>query len=175
MAIQLNKREKFAISTMLLFGMVFIVFQFIVFPLLDERKRLDRRIQAKTQTMADLFILRNEYQEISNRAESIRASFGQREKGFTLFSFLDRLAGQAGIKDKISYMKPSTISPKDGGYKTSIVEMKMEGVTLKRLTPYLVMVEASENVVIIRRLTLSLTDKKDGFVNVVMQVEAFEA
>jgi len=174
MAMRLNNREKYAVFTMVLFVAVFIAVQFIVFPLLDKRARLDRVIEVKRKTIAELKDLHREYREIGRQSRLIRESFAKRERGFTLFSFLDRLAGQAGIKDKITYMKPSTLSSKEGGYKTSLVEMKIEGVTVNRLAPYLKMVETSENVVTIRRLSLSAADKRDGYINVVMQVEAME-
>ena len=97
----------------------------------------------------------------------------QRERGFTLFAFLDRLAGETGLKDKIIYMKPSTTRQKLQKYKTSVVEMKLQGINLKDLTAYLYRVETSKNIVFIKRLSISKTDQGQGLINAVMTVETF--
>jgi len=174
MAVRLNNREKYAVFVMTLCIGFFIIFQFVVFPLIDQRDRLTRAIQVKKNVLTDLRILRGEYQEIGKQAELTQSRFAGRESGFTLFSFLDRLAGRAGIKDQIIYMKPSTITAKNGKNKMSLVEMKVQGVTFNRLIPYLQLVETSKNVVYIRRISISKTDKKEGFINAVMQIEAAE-
>jgi len=174
MAVRLNNREKYAVFAMTLCIGFFIIFQFVVFPLIDKRDRLVRAVQVKKNVLADLRILRSEYQEIGKQAELARSRFVGRESGFTLFSFLDRLAGKAGIKDQITYMKPSTVTAKNGKNQMSLVEMKVQGTTFNRLIPYLQLVETSENVVYIRRISISKTDRKEGFINAVMQIEASE-
>jgi general secretion pathway protein M len=175
MAIRLNKREKYAVVAMVGFVGIFIVMQFIVFPVIDKRDQLRRSVTAKTRTLADMMSLKAEHDDLKKQIVSARARYSKREKGFTLFSFLDRLAGQAGIKDQITYMKPSTVTQKGTKLKISVVEMKIQGVTLNRLVPYLFMVETSENSVYIRRLSISKPDKGDGVINAVLQVEAAEA
>ena len=54
-------------------------------------------------------------------ADAARTNMAGRTSGFTLFSFLDTLAGQAGLKDRIAYMKPSTSILEDSPFKLSIV------------------------------------------------------
>ena len=102
------------------------------------------------------------------------ALFNQREKGFNLFSFLDKLAGETGLKDKIIYMKPSTSISKDRKHKTSMVEMKLQAINLKHLTTYLYHVETSKNMVFITRVSISKTDKDKGVVNTVLNVVTLE-
>ena len=174
MAMRLNNREKRAVSFMTLCIGLFIFVQWVVFPLFDKKERLDRAIQVRTEALAGLMQLQSEYKSLVRQAEMARQRAEKREKGFTLFSFLDRLAGQAGIKDQIAYMKPSTLTSKNGGYKTAQVEMKIQAVTMNRLVPYLQLLESSPNDVTIRRLSIVKTDKPEGFVNAVLQVEAME-
>jgi general secretion pathway protein M len=99
----------------------------------------------------------------------------QRPKGFSLNSFLVQQAGQVGIKDRISSMKPSKTIQKNSKYKISRVEMKLDAITLEQLTVYLHGVETSKNMVLVKKLSISKQDKKQGLINVIMQVETVEA
>ena len=170
----LTKREKYAIYALSGAIFLFILIQFIVFPSIDKRKRLKRTLQVKEDALLEMIALKSEYDAIEKRTNLAKVSFENREKGFTLFSFLDRLTGKARIKEYVTYMKPSTTVQKNNSYKISQVEMKFKGLTLQQLTTYLHMVETSKNMVNIKRLSISKTGKQEGFIDAVLQVETVE-
>ncbi len=174
MAIKLKQREKYAIAVAGGFGVLFVIFQFIVFPIIDNQKRLQRSLKVKTETLKEMQALKSNYDQITERARLAKRRFTQRERGFTLFSFLDRLAGQNGLKDKIIYMKPSTSVQKDKNYKTALVEMKLEPIDLKQLVTYLYHVETSANMVFVKRLSISKTEKDTALLSAVLNVETFD-
>jgi len=171
---KLTKREKYIIYALSGVILLFILIQFIVFPSIDKRKRLKRTLQAKEDALLEMIALKSEYDAIEKRANLAKVSFENREKGFTLFSFLDRLTGKARIKEYVTYMKPSTTVQKNSSLKISQVEMKLQGLTLQQLTTYLHMVETSKNMVLVKRLSISKTGKQEGFVDAVLQVETVE-
>lgn len=171
---KLTKREKYAIYALSGVIFLFILFQFIVFPSIDKRKRLERTLQIKEDILLEMMTLKSDYDTIEKRTSLAKVRFENREKGFTLFSFLDRLTGKARIKEYVTYMKPSTTVQKDNSYKISQVEMKFKGLTLQQLTTYLYMVETSKNMVNIKRLSISKTGKQEGFIDAVLQVETVE-
>jgi general secretion pathway protein M len=174
MAKKLTKREKYAIYILSGVVFIFIVVQFIIFPSIDKRKRLKRVLNVKAGILEEMISLKSEYDEINKRKNISSARFENREKGFTLFSFLDRLTGETGIKKHVTYMKPSTTTQKDSALKISDVEMKLRGLTLQQLTEYLYRVETSKNMVSIKRLSISRTGKQEGFIDAVLQVETVE-
>ena len=171
---KLTKREKYAIYALSGAILLFILFQFIVFPSIDKRKRLKRTLQIKEDILLQMKTLKSDYDAIEKRTSLAKVRFENREKGFTLFSFLDGLTGKARIKEYVTYMKPSTTVQKNNSYKISQVEMKFKGLTLQQLTTYLHMVETSKNMVNIKRLSISKTGKQEGFVDAVLQVETVE-
>ena len=171
---KLSKRERYAIYAACSTIGLFIILQFIIFPVTDKRKRLERALEVKINTLNEMRILKSEYEEINKHADISKINFNNREKGFTLFSFLDKLSGQAGLKDHIIYMKPSTSNSKNGSYKLSQVELKLKAINLKQLTSYLYMIETSKNIVFVRRLSVTESTKPEGFIDVVMQVETYE-
>lgn len=120
-------------------------------------------------------ILKTEYETLNRQNDLSKINFNRRDRGFTLFSFLDRLSGQAGIKDHITYMKPSTAGSKDNAYKLSQVELKLKAVNLKQLASYLYMIETSKNMIFVKRLSVTQSSKPEGFIDVIMQVETYES
>ena len=171
---KLNKREKYAVGAAAAFIGLFILIQFVFFPIIEKRDRLRRLIDANTKALEEISALRSEYQTIVSHINFSKSRLTKREQGFTLFSFLDGLAGEAGIKNNIKYMKPSSTAQKDGSMKLSLVEMRLEAVTLKQLTAYLYRVETSGNAVFVKRISLSKLDKTPGLIDAVLQVETYE-
>lgn len=175
MAINLNKREKYSIYAASGFICLFILIQFVIFPFLDKSERLKRTLQAKTKSLGEIILLKTEYETIKKNFELSKISVATREKGFSLFSFLDTLAGETGIKDQITYMKPSTSAQKNSPYKISLVEMKLQAITLEQLIAYLHRVETSENMVNVKRISITKTTSPEGFINTVLKVETIES
>ncbi|MGD2030425.1 MAG: type II secretion system protein GspM [Desulfobacterales bacterium] len=174
MAKKLARREKYSLYALSGVICLFVVFQFIVFPSLDKRERLNRTLKAKTDILEKMTALQSEYNTLKQRTELSKSRFAKRDAGFTLFSFLDKLSGKAGIKNHVTYMKPSTSVQKNSPFKISQVEMKLQGLTLQQLTSYLHMVETSSNMVNIKRLSISKTGKIENLIDAVLQVETAE-
>ena len=171
---KLSHREKMAVGIGIGFLGVFLIAQLAVFPFMDARERLHRSLAFNTRSYDEIKQLRSKYLAIQNRAEESKTRFNRRQRGFTLFSFLDNLAGQVGIKERITYMKPSTTKQKDTSYSLSLVEMKLNGVSMEQITRFLYQIETSQNMIHVRRLSLNKTDEKEGLLNVILQVETFE-
>jgi len=171
---KLNKRERYAIIAATSIVGIFLCVQFIIGPFLDRTEKKKNMLRAKAAMVEQMRQMQAEYESLTQKAHISESRFRNREKGFTLFSFLDRLAGEAGVKDRISYMKPSKKIEKDSPYKISIVEMKLDAITLEQLANYLYGVETSENMVEVKKISISKTDVKQGLLTAVLQVETVE-
>jgi general secretion pathway protein M len=132
-------------------------------------------VHAKAELLADMQALQAEAEQIRTRSRTAEGRFRQREANFTLFSFLDQLAGQARVKERVSYMRPTKIELKNSPFKLSRVEMKLEGVTLEQLTTYIHGVESSGNMVSVGKLSITRRDPKEGLLDAILQVETLEA
>jgi general secretion pathway protein M len=171
---KLNKREKYIVYGAVGLIVILIIMQLIVTPFFERKERMKRNLQAKITMLGEMRQWQSEYQALKKNTQISESRFARRQKGFTLFSFLDNLAGTAGIKDRISYMKPSKTAQKDSNYKISRVEMKLDAITLNQLITYMHGIETSENMVDIKKLSITKRDKKQDFITVVMQVETVE-
>lgn len=166
---KLAKREKYLVALAAGALAVFILIQFLIFPFFERRDRLDRGIQAKEGGLQEMLLMSARYRAHESGSQGVQSVLSNREKGFTLFSFLDRAAGGAGVKEYIKYMKPST-SDGTGIYKESMVEIKLEGVTLQQLVEYLFRIESPENLVNVKRISIKENKREAGYLDAVLQV-----
>ena len=171
---KLSKREKYAVSVAVLFLVIFVLIRFGVSPFMEKGERLERAVQTKTRELDEMIALKAEYDEMRQKAESSKVRIADRPSGFTLFSFLEKLAGEVNIKESIKHMKPSKTDLKGAPFKLSQVEMKLQNINLKELTPYLHKMETSKNSVFIKRISIVKKGRGEGFIDVVLQVETFE-
>ncbi|GBC64060.1 general secretion pathway protein GspM [Desulfonema ishimotonii] len=171
---KLNQRERYAISLACAFIGIFVIVQFIVYPFMDRKERIARQLKLKETQFEQIQSMKSEYDMLRESSLKWEKLLRKRPRGFKLFPFMDNLAKTAKVNGNIDYMKPSSSKPKNSPYTLSRVELKLKEINTRQLTDYLHLIEFSENMVVIRRL--SITKKgKEGFIDVVLQVETFEA
>ncbi|MCU0599616.1 MAG: type II secretion system protein M [Desulfobacterales bacterium] len=173
--LNLNKREKAAVSAAGVFIAFFVLIQFIITPVFERRNELRERLNTKKEMLVEMNKLQQDYFVMQKKLEISRQGFARRPPGFTLFSFLDKLAGETGVKNSISYMKPSSVAGENSGAKLSKVEMKLQGININDLVSYLYGIENSENMVVVRRLSITKAGQGNNLLSVVIQVETIES
>ena len=171
--INLQRREKMAVTAAAVAIGVFLLLQLIVFPVINRGDDLRRKIKSTTQNLQEMQSLKDEYASLSRYSNDMESGIKKRPRTFTLFSFIDKLAGSSGIKGNIVYMKPSTSNLKNSSYSLSTVEIKLNALTMEQLTTFLYGIEDSANMVWIRRLSISKSDNNQNLLNSVLQVETF--
>ena len=174
MAIKLNKREKIGVAAAAAAIVIFLVLQMLVFPLFEKNAQLTRTLATRQQEREQIQQLQADYRKTAEKAEQAQRHLKTRKRGFTLFSFLETLAGQTGVKSHIAYMRPTTTTQKDSPYRLSMVEMKLQDVTMAQLLTYLHGIETSRDMISIKRLSISKGEQKADLINTVFQVETLE-
>jgi general secretion pathway protein M len=166
---RLGKREKIFISLGVGFVALFLLVRFIIFPVFEQREAMKRGLEAKRSGLKEIRILKAQYESYTEGAEGIQRHLGRREKGFTLFSFLEQAAGKARVKEHIKYMKPSD-SRGNGRFKESMVEMKLDRINLRQLVDYLYLIESPEHLVSIKRVSIRDSQGAPEYLDAIMQV-----
>lgn len=174
MAINLNKREKLSVIAAAAALFIFVLLQFLVFPLLEKNDRLSSKLISRQHELEQIRLLQAEYRQTSQKAEQAQRFIKRRRRGFTLFSFLETLAGKTNVKNNIAYMRPTSTADKDSLYRLSLVEMKLADITTSQLMAYLHGIEASNNMIFVKRLSISKEERKADLITTVFQVETLE-
>ena len=171
---QLGKREKRFVQVAGFALAIFCLFQFGVFPVLAHRKRLQTQISAKETNVREMVRLSREYGVLKRQSRVAENVIRKRPPGFTLFSFLEKAAGKAGVKSHIKYMKPSS-SKGENGWKETMVEMKLDRISLNKLMDYIYRIELAKEAVQIKRCAVTENKGKRGSLDVVLQVVTLES
>jgi general secretion pathway protein M len=172
--VNLQRREKIIVAAAGTLLAILLLLELIIFPIVDRRSMLSKRIVQRTQALAEIKQLANEYQGLTSGTVSNEAQLKNRAKNFTLFSFLDTLAGKSGIKQNIIYMKPTSANLKGSPYSLSMVEMKINNLTMEQLVNFLHGVEASQDMIWVKRVSLAKGEKEGQLIDAVLQVETFQ-
>ncbi len=172
--INLQHREKVIVTAAGIVAGVLIMLQLGIFPIIDRRDRLHQQIRQQTAALAEMHDLKREYDTLTRFTRDMERQLKQRPRNFTLFSFTDSLAGRSGIKQNIVYMKPSTSNLKNSPYALSMVEIKLNALTMLQLTTFLHGIEDPSKIVWVKRLSITKDDKKEGLINSVIQVETLQ-
>jgi len=171
--IRLAKREKYIVSIAACLISFFILLNFLIFPFFKERERLNKGIKTAEEDLKEIADLSVVYQGYQKGSTDIKRILSRRDKGFTLFSYLEKAAGEVQVKDHIEYMKPSS-SKGSGLYEESTVEMKLNEINTDQLVKYLYEIEEPEDLIFIKRISISDNKKQEGYLDSVIQVFTYQ-
>lgn len=171
--IKLARREKIIVCAGASFLGFFLLLYLLVFPFFSSKTKLRRNIQVDQQRLKEIMLLSSEYKALHGSSGDMGKAIAGRGEGFTLFSLLEKLASQAGLKDRIKYIKPSTSQAK-GKYKISSVEMQFEGITMRQLFDYLYRIEDPKNIIKIKRISIKKHKEKSGHVDATLQISTVQ-
>ena len=169
---QLAKREKYLIVLAVIIIVFAVIIQLAVMPFFEKRERYRNNVTVKQNNLEQMVALRQEYLLLQKDSDTLAQSLTSRPKNFTLFSFLEKAAGDAGVKNNIKYMKPSA-STGTGPFKESLVEMKLERITLGQMVGYLKLIESPDKLVSIKRISIQSNKKETQFLDAILQVLTF--
>ncbi len=170
---QLSTREQWVVWGGVIFIVGFTVLQLAIMPFFEARGKLQDSITRKIQELVTIKGLRQDFQTLKSAEGTIKERITQRPAGFTLFTFLDQQAEKAKVKKQINYMKPSKAEG-DANFNETMVEMKLQQITLEALVAYLRLVESEKNVVFIRRISIQESGNEKGYLDVILQIVTFE-
>lgn len=165
----LSQKDKRALTLLLVALGIFAVIQFGFFPVLAQRRQLERKIQSRESGLAEMRTMQEEITRLSRRSTGLEELVAARPADFNLFAFLEKKCAETQVKDNITYMTPSDPSG-DGPVQQVMVEMKLKGLQLNLLVSLLERIESSEHIVALQRIQIDVNEKNAGTLDVTMQV-----
>jgi general secretion pathway protein M len=170
---QLTQSQKYTLMAGLVFVVGALLVQFALFPYFDARQKVRSAISGSEKTLRELATLGTEYGVLRQRSEEIRRVIERRPPGFALFSYLEKRAGDAGVKTHIKSINPLKSMPA-GAYEEAAVEMRLEKLTMKQLTDFLYLVESREDLVRIRKMSVGKMKESPEYLTVLIQVFTYQ-
>lgn len=171
---KINQRERLILGGAGILLVLLLIIQWGISPILNHRSELQQQLVNVKQDLDEIALLKAEFKNLSIQADQAKAQISTRDKNFSLLSFLNDIAGQTGLKNKIVNMKPSTSARKNSPLQVESVEMKFQDVNFEQLLAFLYRLETSPNMVSIRQISITKQDSKEGVVESILQVETFK-
>ncbi|MHC4086571.1 MAG: hypothetical protein ACYSWZ_14805 [Planctomycetota bacterium] len=141
--IRLTRREKFLALALAIFTGGCLLFAFAIKPALARTRTLRRVISEKQDELEKLHATSNEYIFLRDSLDNVRAKVASQDKGFELLPFMESLIREHGLTKKVVTMKQQVLNL-GPGHSETIVEVKLENLTLKQLVDFLRKVESSQ-------------------------------
>src|SRR3989337_4355559 len=91
----LSRRQQYAMSIGCTVVLALLLAQFLLFPFLEAKKTVNRAIISKEKILGEMALLSAEYRGLKQHEEGVHQSLARRSRDFTLFSNLERVAGEA--------------------------------------------------------------------------------
>jgi len=173
---QLTQSQKYTLTAGLVFVAGALLVQFALFPYLDGRQKVRSAISGSEKTLRELAALGAEYGVLKQRSDEIRRVVERRPPGFALFSYLEKRAGDAGVKTNIKSINPLKSAPAaaTGAYEETAVEMRLDKLTMKQLTDFLYLTESREDLVRIRKMSVGKMKESPEYLSVLIQVYTYQ-
>ncbi|MBN1663822.1 MAG: type II secretion system protein M [Deltaproteobacteria bacterium] len=169
----LNLRQKYYLIAGVIFVCGAIFIQFVVFPFFDAKERVNRSLAANEKTLAELKTLGVEYGILKQKSMEIQRVLAGRPADFALFSYLERKAGEVGVKGNIKFMNPvkgKTVGP----YEETAVDMQLEKITLRQVTNFLYVVESPNELIKIKRISIQKMKDSPEYLSAFIQVITYQ-
>ena len=141
--IRLTRREKLLAGGLVIFIAAWSLFTAGVKPALARIETLNRVIFQKQQELEKLRARSKEYIFIRDGLDNLRTKVASQQKTFELLPFLESLIEECGLAKNVATMKQQVL-PIDSNYSETIVEVRLEKLSLRHLVDFLGKVESSE-------------------------------
>ena len=133
---KMTRRETIAVAGAVCVAVLIAGHHLVVQPMQERIGALERVSVEKRQTVKKLRALSGEYAGVQARLATLRERIGVQASGPGILATVERAAGDCGLAGKIASMKPSAAAA-NGSWQESVVEVKLEEVSLKQITDFL--------------------------------------
>jgi general secretion pathway protein M len=170
---RLSKRERFIIVAGIALVMLVVMMEVLVFPFIEYKRKLQIGVTRAEKDLVKMVEFVSQYKTMKGDLDVVQRISVKRQKGFSLFSFLDSTSTNTGVKNNVKYMKPSEIKS-SGPIKENMVEMEIDGINFEQFMKFLYEVEQSDMGVLVKRISIKHKQNEAGMIDVILQVVAYE-
>jgi len=167
-----GRQKKTVIAGAVVLALIIIV-QFVFLPFMEDKKKMKRSIALNEATLKEIYKLESEYSSIKQDVSAIQAALSRRTQDFSFFSFLEKKAGETGVRGNIKSLQPARPMPA-GSFEEVSADIKLEKVTLKQVVDFLAATESVEQAIALKRLSVSRSSENPEYLSAQIQLVTFQ-
>jgi general secretion pathway protein M len=171
---KLDKNQRYIVAGAAAVVLIALILELVIFPLWDAQARIKQTLQINQKKLDEVIKLDAEFAGQEARISKIKRVVSTRTANFSLFSYLEKKAAQAGVRGNIKYMNSSR-GTQSASFEESLIDMKLDKITIKQLTDFLYFAESSADLVRIKRITVNKMKESPEYLSAQLQITTVAA
>lgn len=152
--------------------LIILLLKFAVFPVWDARAKMKKAISTNSIKLEEMVKIDTEFAAQDAKISQIKRALSARSADFTLFSYLEKKAVAASVKGRITQMN-SMQGAKSANFEETVIDLKLEKITIKQLTDFLYQIESPAEMIKIKRITVEKMKENPDYINVQVLIGSF--
>ncbi len=150
-----------------------LILEMAVVPFWTAKAKMAKAIQTNQKKLSEINKIDAELTQQEASMSKIKSAMSSRGADFTLFSYLEKKATQANVRGRIKQMNSSKGMP-SGSLEESLMDMRLEKITIKQLADFLYFVESPANLVRVKRVNVNKMKESPEYLNAQLQISTFQ-
>ncbi len=170
---KLDAKQKKLIAGTAVFIGIALMLEIVVFPFMDAKEKLDKAIKVNQKKLAEINALSTEFRALEAKTAATQRAVAMHGADFTLFSYLEKKATQANVRGRIKSMNASR-GTQSASFEESLVDMKLEKITIKQLSDFLYHAESPTDLVRIKRITVNKMKESPEYLSAQLLISSLQ-
>ena len=170
---KLDKKQRYYVASAAIFILIALILEFALFPFWDAKGRDKQALQANQKKLSEIISMDNDLTLMEGKASKIKKVMMSRPADFSLFSYAEKKAVLAAVKGNIKNMSSSR-GTQTANYEESLIDIRLDKITIKQLTDFLYYVESPADLVRIKRISVTKMKESPEYLSVQMQLASFQ-
>jgi general secretion pathway protein M len=170
---KLDEKQRKLVASAAILVLIALIMEIAVFPLWEAKAKLTKGIQVNQKKLTEISKLDAEFASQEAAMAKIKKTMSARGADFTLFAYLEKKSSQANVRGRIKQMNSSK-GIQSISLEESLIDMKLEKITIKQLTDFLYFVESPADLVRIKKITISKMKESPEYLSAQLQISSFQ-
>ncbi len=169
----LGTREKLYIKAGAGIGCVILLFQFAILPFWEDRARVEKAVETQEKILEEMHAQLGEYRLLKHDTDALQRAIASRPPNFTLYSFVERKAREAGVRGNIKAIQPSR-GLSTGSLEEATADVSLEKITTRQLVRFLYFADSPRDAVRIRKIAVRKSMESPEYLTVTVQLATYQ-
>jgi type II secretory pathway component PulM len=169
---RMSSRERLMVAIAASVLVLFILYMAMVNPFLSRISKYHNQIEIQKTRLQEIVELRQEYQALRQKLQSHEQKMVGRGDEFSLPTFLENAAQNAGFK--IESLEQAGAAPSTGPYKESSVQLRFNRISYPQLLDFLESIENADYYINVKKINIKARFDNPDYLNVSMVVSLFQ-
>ena len=169
---KLDAKQRYLVAICAAVVAIALVLEFIVFPVWDAKAKMKKSILNQSKKLDEMVKIDADFAAQDAQISRIKNAIASRRADFTLFAYLEKKAVSASLKGRIKQMN-SMQGVKSPSFEETLIDLKLEKITIKQLTDFLYQVESPAEMIKVKRITVNKMKESPDYISAQLLIASY--